>query len=212
MNNHIKAIIIFIFVSNSLLAQSIFENTDTINFPYDKWTSKIINQANTAKDISYLTKEEKDIIWLTNLCRLQPRLFAKTFAAEYIKKIHSEKNKYSKSLLRELKKQKKLAAFKPSKKLYKTAKSHAIWSGKRGKTGHKNFNKRRIQSGFGYFAENCSYGYSSAIEIFMDLLIDRDIPNVGHRKNFLSKDTKFIGVSIQAHRDYEWNCVIDFGG
>ena len=64
-----------------------------------------------------------------------------------------------------------------------------------------------------YFAwgENCSYGFEEAISIVITLLIDEDIEGVGHRKNILNPGYNSVGVAIRPHKDYQFNCVMDFG-
>ena len=42
-----------------------------------------------------------------------------------------------------------------------------------------------------------------------NLLIDKDIASLGHRKILLGKYTS-AGVSIQPHTDYRFNTVLDF--
>jgi uncharacterized protein YkwD len=61
-------------------------------------------------------------------------------------------------------------------------------------------------------AENCDYGNNKAFDIVMSLLIDEDVPSLGHRENILDPEYKYVGTSIQPHKRYDWNCVIDFGG
>ena len=50
----------------------------------------------------------------------------------------------------------------------------------------------------------------SPLDIVMALLIDKNVPGVGHRKIFLT-DYKTVGVSIMPHKTCRNNAVIDFG-
>jgi len=59
--------------------------------------------------------------------------------------------------------------------------------------------------------ENCSYGFETAIDIVLSLLIDEGVKNKGHRQNILSEDFNSIGVAIRPHITYRVNCVMDFG-
>jgi len=43
----------------------------------------------------------------------------------------------------------------------------------------------------------------------IDLLIDCGVSNLGHRKILLSKEYTMMGVSIESHRDYNYNTVLD---
>ena len=204
--------VIYIFLCSNTYAQRIFENADKDNFPYSKWTSEELLKSNTAKEVDYLSDIEKDIIWYANLVRINPKLFTETVLEEYVVANDLHKSKYVKSLRRTLKYQKELSIFQPNKKLYDLALAHAKWSGNKGSIGHQKFNQRSDKSGFDFFKENCQYGYNNALDIFMDLLIDIDISDLGHRENFLSSDVQYIGVSMHVHKKYDFNCVIDFGG
>ena len=104
----------------------------------------------------------------------------------------------------------------PDKRLYRLAEVHARKMGEKGKTGHARRYSytpldiikrahRDISMG-----ENCSYGYSHAIDIVMQLLFDSGVKSLGHRKNILHKRYHFIGTSIMPHKKYDWNCVMDF--
>ena len=102
----------------------------------------------------------------------------------------------------------------PEPDLTAIAMGHAIESGKTGHTGHKDF-KQRFEPYMGnpyqHVGENCSYGYDTAIDIVITLLIDEGIKDVGHRKNILNESFNSVGVSIRPHKRYRNNCVIDFG-
>ena len=205
------ALLLILFALKSA-SQSVFDNHDTINYPFNLWNDLVIETTNTAKNAAYLTNEEKNIIWLCNLARFDGKLFSKTFLKEYIEKNQVRYTSYVKSLFSDLKKTKELPLYKPDKRIYGLAKEHAVWSGKRGKTGHKRFQDRAKRSKHSKFAENAQYGDFISIDIVMDLLIDEGIQSLGHRKNILSPLYKYIGVSIQPHKVYKYNCVMDFGG
>ncbi len=205
-------ITVFLFVTLCGNSQNVFLNADTLNYPYAKWTAKEIKTSITTTNASYLSETEKEIIILANLARINPKLFSKTFLLQYITDNNLLENTYVKSLRKTLKRMKRKHTFIPDEVMFNLAKSHAVWSGKKGRIGHQNFSKRSKKSGYNYFAENCQYGYNTSLEIYFELLIDDGIPSLGHRENFLSPNTKYIGVSIQPHKKYDYNCVIDFGG
>ena len=209
---NIFSIAIFLLIPYFGYSQSVFEEADTLNYPYKEWTKEEIQSTITTTNANYLSGTEKKIIILANLARINPNLFSKTFLLQYAASNDLLKNSYVKSLQKTLRRMKPLDVFRPDKQLYELAKSHAIYSGKRGSVGHQKFSKRAKKATYLYFAENCHYGYSRALDIYLDLFIDEGISDLGHRVNFLSSDTKFIGVSLQPHKKYEYNCVIDFGG
>ena len=49
------------------------------------------------------------------------------------------------------------------------------------------------------------------LEIILSLLIDHDVPSLGHREICLSPEFKSVGVSVQPHNSkYNQNAVLDF--
>ena len=99
--------------------------------------------------------------------------------------------------------------------MYEIAKGHAIKSWETGHVGHDGFNERFkdvYSSKYFTVAENCDYGNSKAMGVIMSLLIDEGIPSLGHRINILHEEMNSIGVSLQPHSEYRYNCVMDFGG
>ncbi len=175
------------------------------------WDSAVIAIANTAVDSDYLTDEEKNVILISNLARYDGKLFAESFLKEFL--LDQKPTSYTRSLYRDLKKVKGLSMFYPEKDLYSIALGHAKISGKKGTTGHQRFKKRfePVMRKYNMVAENCAYGYEDAVKIVLELLIDEGISSLGHRKNILNPAFNSIGVSIQDHKNYGSNCVMDFG-
>lgn len=86
-----------------------------------------------------------------------------------------------------------------------------------GTTGHTDSNgagmrKRIEQVGQwkGYIAENIAYGYSTARQFVVFLLIDDGVKNRGHRNNLLLNNVNYIGVAHGKHPIYGSMCVVDF--
>ena len=149
-----------------------------------------------------------------NLARADGELFAQTFLTEYLNENDLEKNNFVKSLYRDLKKVAGLKPLIPEEDLISVAQGHATESGKSGHTGHKNFKKRFdpfMGNPYQHVGENCSYGYNTAFDIVITLLIDDGVADIAHRKNILSDSFNSVGVAIRPHKNYRSNCVIDFG-
>jgi uncharacterized protein YkwD len=198
----------------ALVLLSSFINSQAKKYPFDLWKAEELARANTAKDVTYLTENEKQVIYYTNLARINPKLFSETYAQRYIDST-GEADTYTRSLMATLRKQSPLAALKPDALLSAAAAAHAEASGKKGITGHAGDDKRSKQAneaGYKYWGENCCYGDESALENVMQLLIDQDIANLGHRKNMLNENYTHLGTAVRVHKKYEWNCVQDFGG
>jgi hypothetical protein len=177
----------------------------------DKWDSDAVKKANTAEQTEYLSAEEKLVILTTNLARLDGKLFTETILTPFLE--GKPKTKYTRSLIKDLSKVKDLPLLVPREDLYNIAFNHALNTGKKGSVGHEGFD-RRFKPVLGKYmavAENCAYGFEDGITNAIQLLIDESIQKLGHRKNMLSPDYNAIGVSIQYHKKYRFNCVMDFG-
>jgi uncharacterized protein YkwD len=193
--------ILFIFSTFSSIAQN-------------KWTATELEKANTAKNEDYLSETEKQVIFYSNLARINGPLFSDTYLQDYISKNNLFKNSYVRSLIKDLKRSDPMNPLLPQKDLYDVAFGHAKTSGKNGSVGHQNFSARTknlIKKHHG-IGENCEYGSDEALDIVMRLLIDDKIANLRHRKNILNPDFAYTGVSIQPHKRYKVNTVIIYGG
>jgi len=181
-------------------------------FAQKAWTTEMLEKANTAKNIDYLTEEEKLVVFYCNLVRMNPPLFMDTYAKKYIDSTKSS-TIFTKSLIKTLGKTENMEVLYPSKKLFAIAKAHAVDFGKSGGMGHGNFKKRFEKYGRECnceVGENCDYGFNKALDITMRLLIDEKVSNLAHRKNILNPNYKNSGVSIMKHKKYGWHCVIDY--
>ena len=182
-----------------------------------QWTSEQLARANTARNASYLSEQEKQVIFLCNLARMDGALFAATYLEQHTP--NDPSNWYIASLYRDLQSVKGRQPLYPDRRLYATAAYHAADMGRSGRTGHTSSDGTdfadRVYGGLGektYIAENCSYGYNNdqAINIVVQLLVDANVPSLGHRKNILNPDLSAIGVAIAPHAIYEYMCVMDF--
>jgi hypothetical protein len=178
---------------------------------YKNWDPEIIRKANTAAGSELLTDEERELILLTNLVRTDGPRFTQNILLPYLE--GKKSTRYTRSLIRDLERIKDLEILHPEKDLILVADEHAEISGKRGTTGHQRFDSRYgpLLGKYSEIAENCAYGYVSAADILIQLLIDEDIPSLGHRKNLLNPAFNAIGVSIHPHKKYRYNCVMSFG-
>lgn len=171
-----------------------------------------IDMANTAKDASYLTDEEKLVIQYCNLARLDGSAFSTAFLAD----LKSSDNSYEKSLLDTLESIKNLPMLVPNEQLCKAAEFHANDIGPKGERGHNSTDGTsfadRVRSFYSgnAIAENISYGYNDALKIVRQLLIDKGVESLGHRKNILCDKYCRIGVAIRYHKEYNNCCVQDF--
>lgn len=177
---------------------------------------QMLKTANTAADVKYLSQSEKDVILYMNLARMDGEWFIEHIYNKNLDFVNQFSASYRKSLIKELKKTKDVPVLKPAKGLTKSARYHAKDMGRTGKTGHRSsdgtdtFKRIKKYAKGGYMSENCQYGFSDAIKIVLDLLIDDGISSLGHRKNILNSNYTFVGVAIEPHKKYGVNCVQDF--
>jgi len=174
--------------------------TDPPAYRSASWSDPKYDEANSAKNEDYLTEDEKKVYYYLNLVRMNPKLFADT----YLGHLRNSSNQYESSLYSELQKLDPLPVLKPNRKLYESAKCHAIESGESGYLGHT---RKKCTKYF--MGECCQYGITNPLNIIISLLIDEGIPSLGHRKICLSPYTE-LGVSIQPHKSYRVNTVMDF--
>lgn len=191
------------------LFSSIFQVTEAQN----SWDPGILEKANTGKNIRYLKEAEKEVIYFTNLARADGKLFIDTYLTLYLKTNQLKPDSFTQSLIKQLEKTRDLPMLYPDNDLYEIARDHATKSGKTGAQGHNGFEKRfkPVVKIFDIYGENCYYGKNNALVIVIDLLIDKGIEDLGHRKNLLEPGYNSIGVSIMPHKKFGYNCVMDFG-
>lgn len=176
------------------------------------FTNDQLAKANTAKDATYLSLAEKDVILYCNLARLD----GQAFANQYLSKMKNSSNSYEQSLLKDLAGIKNLPMLKPNSRLAKAAKVHVDDIGPKGLTQHESsdgtatFTRVRKYYNGGYMGENISFGYSAAMDIVLQLLVDDGVESLGHRHNILNKNFIRIGLSIGSHKQYRSCCVQDF--
>jgi hypothetical protein len=176
-----------------------------------EWNDPKYLVCNTAASANYLSEEEKKVIYILNLLHANPKLFGSTVVTrypEYAKRLHLKNIDEYKSLLDTLQKVRSLPLLYPDSLCFESARCHAISSGQAAYVGHERKTdeckrKKRHQG------ECCQYGYKDALSILMALLIDENVPSLGHRFLCLSSYGR-IGVSIQPHNGYGTNTVIDF--
>ena len=178
----------------------------------NEWNNAKYSNCNTAANAAYLSNAEKDVVFILNLIRSNPALFAKTVLKKYPSTSGNgylaDDTFYFMSLMTRLEKMKPLAILYPDNKCFISANCHAYNSGITGYVGHERKTKECKTNKY-YYGECCDYGHKDPLDIVLSLLIDEGIPSLGHRDICLSDYAK-IGVSIQPHSRYGTNAVFDF--
>jgi hypothetical protein len=176
------------------------------------WNDPRFLKCNTAAKAVYLTDMEKELIYVFNMMRMDPKLFNSTVVKQYPDKsyfIYLNEQEEWLSLQETMATLEPLPLLYPDVALSASAKCHAITSGQKGYIGHDRQTsecKKKVL----FDAECCDYGRNTPLDIVMGLLIDEGVPGLGHRRACLSPYKK-IGVSIQPHKTYGKNAVLDLG-
>lgn len=178
-----------------------------------EWNHAKYESCHTAVSATYLSQTEKDLIHILNLARAYPALFLNTVVLQYPEKSEQpwlRKSHYYQSLVEDFKKLDAQWILKPELSLFTSASCHASSSGTASYVGHERITDacRDVSK---YSGECCHYGSDTeALDILMSLLIDEDVPSLGHRRILLGNFTR-IGVAIRPHLQYKSNTVMDLG-
>lgn len=167
------------------------------------WNSNTNRDTACANKTTWLTANEKKIYYHLNQARLDPKGFCTRHILPQLKE--DSGNIYLLTLVDYMMHMQPRNALKPEKKLFESAKCHAISSGKEGYTGHT-----RLKGCTGnFFGECCSYGVYDPLGVVLQLLIDEGVSSLGHRYICLGWYEE-CGISIQPHTGYGTNVVLDF--
>ncbi len=208
-----------IFISYQLAAQSNVASsslaaskiTSPLSAYSQEWNEPRYLACNTAKNVKYMNAKEKELIYILNLVRVNPKLFAETVLKNYPDKNDEEwlvENDNYKSLLDTLFLLPPLNILKPNIKCFESAHCHALSCSKDGLIGHDRKTKECEKKMY-YQGECIDYGGQHPLEILMNLMIDEGVPSLGHRLICISGYSG-IGVSIQPHKQYRYSTVLDF--
>jgi uncharacterized protein YkwD len=190
-----------------------------------------IKKLDTARDITYLSTNEKDIILELNKVRYDPVKYAnesiKWMGVFYEGKLlklpgkeileTSEGKTAFDDCIKYLEQSKPVPLLYPSKGMSKACMLLVYDQSTTGDTGHKGSGNsspvERVKN-FGNFegsyAENIHYGDCEPVLVVISLLIDDGVRSRGHRKTILDPAFNFTGVSIGKHKIYGQMCVNTF--
>lgn len=174
------------------------------------WTKSQLAKANTAINIPYLTKTEKEAILYINLCRLFPKEFSELEVSQYQMNENYEDSvlmefeQFKKSLQTDLLKRKACNALQFSRALYLDAKCYSTEISKVNRSGHDRRTCKKSN-----FAECISFGQRTGKDIAMQLLVDSEVKSLGHREICLDKSYTKIGLSSNIHFEYDFCAVAE---
>lgn len=196
------------------------------------WTPEELENANTAKNTSYLNDEEKKIIFYMNLARTDGEKFFNTYFQDFVQAYNvdmqqyrnydelkvNRKDKYYRGLEKDLKTIKGLPLFSPDETLTWISQQHAKDMKKHNLAGHNSSDGRSVSDRIWKYypgravSENLAFGFSKGLANVCMLLLDKNVPDLGHRKTILgtSYNLSLVGVNISSHPGYKYCAVIDF--
>ncbi len=206
--------------------------TSALKSQAQRWTDAEYQLANTAADVSYLSKEEKNIILYMNLARIDGEKFFNTILEDYVSDYNAKMRKYRNyndlkiatnnpyylSLLTHLRGIKNLPMFYPEDKLSFISRNHAIDLNRNNLDTHESSNGDKFSKRISKYypnrtmSENIDFGNANGLDIVCHLLLDCGVPSLGHRFTILDQKSRLnaVGVSIQHHPSYTWCAVIDY--
>ena len=173
------------------------------------WSEQELAKANTCIFINELSEIEKEAILYINLARLFPLKFAKIEVLPYFGPekygAYLEDSPYKESLLSDLKITKPMNALIYNEELRELAICFALEQGLSGYMGHD----RKKCEGF-YNAECISYDMETGKDIAMQLLVDHEVPSLGHREACLDSKLTKVGIGFNTHKKASFCAVLDF--
>lgn len=165
---------------------------------------------------NYLEQNQPELLTLKNISKfigtragqglIRYKLYDKNLT--YFNRTYKEETSnsyYYLSLFRKLAGMKPQNILNPNNQLFKTAECWAVEAGEKGLKGHDRINCQK-----NYDAEACDYSNDNGFEVVLNLLVDKFVPSLGHRKILLGNFSE-MGAAIRPHNsDLDYNAVLDF--
>lgn len=225
---------LFIFPLILLLLSTVSPGAYAVAYATD-WN---IPELDTARNVSYLTDVEKDVILEINKVRTDPKKYAEeviklilnTFVENpwqnpLIRKkgdtwlVTKEGTPVINELIAELQTIEPMQILTPSLGMSHAAKDHTEDCASHNTTGHAGSDGSQFWDRVNRYGkinlyqagggECLSYGSNTGIDIVLQLLIDDGVQSRGHRKILLNSNASKIGVGFGEHPKYNYMCTLD---
>ncbi len=174
---------------------------------------KLYEMANTAGSEAYLSENEKTVILLCNLARLNGPYFIRHYLGFYKDTTTVRYRELRQMLARQI----PIQPLRPAYGLYRSATLQAQDMGASGLTGTTAstglpFYERihRQLPGAGGYASSFYLGTADPLDVVLGMLVAEHDSLLPYRKNLLSAKVDYVGVSIRPHKLQCANTVIDF--
>lgn len=168
-----------------------------------KADDKVIAFNEKQPGFNLLNPLSKELYYWTNYCRSNPAMFWDSVIVPVLNTQPGLRGPYAQSLKAELLAVKKLPYLMLSPSLIKISQAHAEDIGsKSAKISHTSTDGRTFEMRFGSTGlkscggENVAYGNEDPLMDLIILLIDANLPTLGHRKALLSTKFALIGVGV----------------
>ena len=192
-----------------------------------------LTRLDTARQTSYLSDIERDIVLELNKVRSDPGRYAELYLSpmrgmfqglQYVRPgqitiITQEGIAAVDDAIAALRRARPAPPLTPSRGMSDAARDHAHEQGRNGRTGHDSsdgstFVDRldRYGSWERTVGENIAYGTSTARDIVVGLIVDDGVPSRGHRDNILNGEFGTVGIAVGPHTTYRTVAVMDLAG
>jgi uncharacterized protein YkwD len=189
-----------------------------------------VSRLDTARSVSYLSDNEKDVILEINKARSNPARYAEEYVKPLLTRFSgndvslpgemtirtNEGPRAVQECITAMRAQAPRSILSTSKALSLAARDHVKDTGPKGIVGHQGSDgsmpddrAHRYDRSL-YVGENIDYGFQTARTIVVQLLVDDGVASRGHRENILRREYGLIGVAIGDHTVWRYQCVIDF--
>jgi uncharacterized protein YkwD len=190
----------------------------------------VIPVASSAPQSDYLTRLERDIVAEHNLARSDPASYAaylhelkprydgqRFLESDSVVRMTQEGSAAVDEAIRFLESTAPLAFVHASRGMSLGARDLVADQGPSGSTGHVGTDGSqpwdrvaRYGDWEGEIAENVAYGFDSAREVVVQLIVDDGVRGRGHRVNIFNPEFRVVGVSCGNHARYGTVCVITY--
>lgn len=174
---------------------------------------RLYELANTAGSEAYLSENEKTIILLCNLARLNGPYFVRHYLSFYKDTSHPRYKEVRQILARQV----PVQPLRPAYGLYRSASLHAYDMGASGLTGTDASNGvpyyeriHRQLPGAGAYASSFYLGTADPLEVVLGMLVAEHDSLLPYRRILLSSKVDYVGVATKPHKLQCSNTVLDF--
>ena len=178
----------------------------------------ILNKLQLQPDYKKMSVFEQQFIYSLNYARRHPKQFSGEAVVPYLSAYPGLRADYGQSLISELSGLTTIPLLNADLRLVSIARMHAVDLARHNIMSHQSTNgtttqERFQQVGIGCGSECINMANSvSALEVLVSLLIDYNVPDLGHRKSLLNPKMASVGIGVDTNSDSKLQyTVVDLG-